>query len=293
MNERQETLPRAHLVSQSRPINVTPSLPNQHHVLHSTSHPSVSTRNTNTTQFHHPQFFSQIFSSVPLTPQAHARVHLLFVHNMGDKPRLPPVSTLLKMTEMDNDYSAVHRSDRRAHRASNNFDGSHLSASFSHHRGRSSASSMEIDHPISISSRSRRQEHPIRSSASAARPTTHSHRGGNLLPSVSEVLGPAHDSRSSQWPHPSSLAHDRSNASGSRTGQAPPPVVPGPSAGQGGHPCERCGRMFTRKSDAVKHKRVVHDKVKTYTCRECGRKFARKDYCTVCLKTFFLPLSST
>lgn len=203
---------------------------------------------------------------------------------MGEKPRLPPVSTLLKMTEMDSDFSSSHRSDRdrRSHRTSNYFDGGHLSASFSHHRGRSPASPMEVDHPSSSSSRSRRHDPSSRGSGSASKSTT-SHRGGHLLPSVSEVLGSARDSRGNEWPHPPSTTHERGSASSSRTMQAPPPVVEVPSHGQGGHPCERCGRMFTRKSDAIKHKRVVHDKIKTYTCRECGRKFARKDYCTVSL----------
>lgn len=197
---------------------------------------------------------------------------------MGEKPRLPPVSTLLKMTDMD-DFSSSHRNDRRSHRSSNHFDGGHLSASFTHHRGRSPASPMEIDHPSSSSSRSRRQDAPSRGSASGSKSTIHSHRGGHLLPSVSEVLGSARDSRGNEWP-PSTM-HERGSASGSRSMQVPPPVVEVPSHGHGGHPCERCGRMFTRKSDAIKHKRVVHDKVKTFTCRECGRKFARKDYCTV------------
>lgn len=48
-----------------------------------------------------------------------------------------------------------------------------------------------------------------------------------------------------------------------------------------GYPCERCGRVFGRKADALKHIRVVHDKLKIFSCRVCGKRFARKDYCMV------------
>lgn len=62
-----------------------------------------------------------------------------------------------------------------------------------------------------------------------------------------------------------------------------------------GYPCERCGKMFGRKPDAIKHIRVVHDRIKSFVCSECGKKFARKDYCMVCIhflfSFLFLPLS--
>lgn len=48
-----------------------------------------------------------------------------------------------------------------------------------------------------------------------------------------------------------------------------------------GFPCDRCGRVFARKADALKHIRVVHDKLKTFSCVVCGKRFARKDYCVV------------
>lgn len=54
-----------------------------------------------------------------------------------------------------------------------------------------------------------------------------------------------------------------------------------------GYPCERCGRMFTRKADAVKHIRVVHDKIKNYACSICEKKFGRKDYCMVSANHIF------
>lgn len=48
-----------------------------------------------------------------------------------------------------------------------------------------------------------------------------------------------------------------------------------------GYPCERCGRIFGRKADALKHIRVVHEKLKIFSCRVCCKRFARKDYCMV------------
>lgn len=47
------------------------------------------------------------------------------------------------------------------------------------------------------------------------------------------------------------------------------------------HPCERCGRLFGRKSDGMKHFPEVHERAKDYACSVSGRQFARKDYCTV------------
>lgn len=71
----------------------------------------------------------------------------------------------------------------------------------------------------------------------------------------------------------------------------PIPSLPSSSAGQSsrrsspssgvGHPCDRCGRVFTRRADAAKHIRVVHDRVKNFVCDLCGRRFGRKDYLIV------------
>lgn len=55
-----------------------------------------------------------------------------------------------------------------------------------------------------------------------------------------------------------------------------------------GYPCDRCGRVFARRADALKHIRVVHDKLKTFCCVVCGKKFARKDYCVVCKTSLFM-----
>lgn len=48
-----------------------------------------------------------------------------------------------------------------------------------------------------------------------------------------------------------------------------------------GNQCERCGRIFNRRADMLKHVRVVHDRVKDFECEICGRKFGRKDYLSV------------
>lgn len=48
-----------------------------------------------------------------------------------------------------------------------------------------------------------------------------------------------------------------------------------------GHPCQRCGRIFSRKADAAKHISVVHDRVKNFLCIICTRRFGRKDYLVV------------
>ena len=44
------------------------------------------------------------------------------------------------------------------------------------------------------------------------------------------------------------------------------------------YPCDRCEKDFTRKSDAKKHIRVVHERLKTFICNICNKGFARKDY---------------
>lgn len=205
---------------------------------------------------------------------------------MADKPRLPPVSTLLQLTDLDSNYSSRHRSHQRPHRSFNNFDGSHLSASFSHHRGRSSS---PLDSELESSGgRPYKQQHSSRSHHSAKN-SSHGHKSASLLPSVSEMLA-SDSAHTGNWTSVNSEQSSRGPSAAARHADMPSRAMSVPSSRQSGHPCERCGRMFTRKSDAVKHKRVVHDKVKTYVCRECGRKFARKDYCTVSY-TFLFALS--
>lgn len=88
------------------------------------------------------------------------------------------------------------------------------------------------------------------------------------LPSISEMLAPT--------PH-------RAAGQGS-SGNVPSDSQPRRPASNG-YPCERCGRLFSRKADAVKHIRVVHDRVKNFSCSVCGRMFGRKDYCTVSLES--------
>lgn len=109
--------------------------------------------------------------------------------------------------------------------------------------------------------------HPSRSA--------HLGRQAERLPSVNEVL--------------SGQVHRRSASRQYRAEDQMHLVAPSVGSGQKkpGFPCERCGRVFTRKSDAIKHVRVVHDRVMAYSCVVCGRKFARKDYCMVRLFTIF------
>lgn len=103
---------------------------------------------------------------------------------------------------------------------------------------------------------------------------SHRHTEIPKLPSVNEVLA------SAQRPTPDpflSYNYKRESGSSSRDIRSS-----GESSKKSGYPCERCGRLFTRKSDALKHIRVVHDRLKVYACCVCDRRFARKDYCTVC-----------
>lgn len=53
-----------------------------------------------------------------------------------------------------------------------------------------------------------------------------------------------------------------------------------------GNQCDKCGRVFNRRADMLKHVRVVHDRVKDFTCDVCGRKFGRKDYLSVSKNIF-------
>jgi uncharacterized C2H2 Zn-finger protein len=45
------------------------------------------------------------------------------------------------------------------------------------------------------------------------------------------------------------------------------------------HRCKRCGKVFTRTNDVLRHDQSVHNKVKPFPCRfdSCGRAFARRD----------------
>lgn len=113
--------------------------------------------------------------------------------------------------------------------------------------------------------------HGQRLTTSGRRNTFRPSTGPSLrLPSIHEVLasvslGPSGSPSTSSTPS-SSLA----SPSGRRM-----------STSGVGHPCDRCGRIFTRRADAAKHVRVVHDRVKNFACDICGRRFGRKDYLIV------------
>lgn len=210
---------------------------------------------------------------------------------MGDRPLLPSVRSLLDMSSrMDisgNDMRLPpphpERKSQRTPHASNPYSGPN-----SHNRYRASSSRLERDIQHQYSSRNRRSldvlQHPPGSSSMGSRSSQHhsNHAGASRLPSVSEVLGKGRDSGMGDgWHHSSPRSNPSDYASSSQ--------ADGSSKKQG-YPCERCGRLFTRKSDAQKHIRVVHDRVKNFACAVCGRRFGRKDYCTVCFSST-MPVS--
>lgn len=198
---------------------------------------------------------------------------------MSDKP-LPSFRSLLDMSN-PTDVRGTNApfspyADRRYHRASVSND--HYALPYSHHRSRASTSNTQ-DIQVSSSARARRSldmpYRPPSSSSAPGRSLMNQARTSELsrLPSVSEVLGIRRDPHAlDAWHHPPRQSYATDDA---RTSHADSSVR------RQGYPCERCGRMFTRKSDAQKHIKVVHDKVKNFACVVCGRRFGRKDYCTV------------
>lgn len=92
------------------------------------------------------------------------------------------------------------------------------------------------------------------------------------LPSIHEVLA----STNIELPHPSVEHH-----SVAPTAQSASDSERKSSTTRTAHQCDRCGRVFTRRADLLKHIRVVHDRVKNFACEICGRRFGRKDYLTV------------
>lgn len=179
--------------------------------------------------------------------------------------RLPGVESLLNMTQ------------------STEYGRRQPDSSHHHHHHRSRSSRMEIDHPSTNIPRPRRPDsHP--------RPSSSLHRNPGRLPSVSEVLGAApQPNHAPPSRHPQNRTHSQVPASSSGSHERNTSPTDGSSRlPSQRHPCERCGRTFTRKSDAAKHIRVVHDKLKVFACTVCGRRFARKDYCTVSFYCFYL-----
>lgn len=92
------------------------------------------------------------------------------------------------------------------------------------------------------------------------------------LPSIHEVLA----STNIEIPYPSP-----DQAPAETSGQSSFDPQRRSSMSRAGHQCDRCGRVFTRRADVLKHIRVVHDRVKNFVCEICGRRFGRKDYLTV------------
>lgn len=99
------------------------------------------------------------------------------------------------------------------------------------------------------------------------------------LPSVNELLKGLHDSSfTSMDTIPQSPC-----SSGSRSHQQRRSTATSSQKNQKKttYSCPLCSRTFTRKSDAGKHQRVVHDKLIDSKCFVCHRQFTRKDYCAV------------
>lgn len=217
-----------------------------------------------------------LLSSVPPSPSSpHPCSPKNKQTSMSGKPRLPSVKDLLNSPEQGS--SADHASQRSP-------QNTHASQPLPRHTPLTSPDSrippFHRQFPLD-------QRNIPRSSAlphiSLNSTTRWNPPDGGRLPSVREVLSgerSAADPMGYSHPHLSGSG----SGSGSRAGASSSSSSPASTAqGQqkGGFPCERCGRLFTRKSDAHKHIRVVHDRLKVYACRVCGRKFARKDYCVV------------
>lgn len=185
---------------------------------------------------------------------------------MADPPRLPSVKSLLDMgSPLERTSEGAYNPSSSQHRPTSR---PQLPPPPTNYRQRPSAR-----HEPEHAHRSRRSlDLPYRPHhASTVRPT---YVPGNpnlvRLPSVSEVLGSSSGGRGPiSWTK-------------SVPFQNPAPRHSDATPSKKGYPCERCGRLFTRKSDAQKHIRVVHDRVKNFACTICGRRFGRKDYCTVC-----------
>ena len=42
------------------------------------------------------------------------------------------------------------------------------------------------------------------------------------------------------------------------------------------HPCEVCQERFTRRSDVLRHRAVVHRGERPFRCERCGKSYANK-----------------
>lgn len=175
---------------------------------------------------------------------------------MSEKLRLPSVETLLNLT---NEYASATKTQSQSF-SSLPYSGNQQQ----HHHHRSGV-------PLySTAERSHHTDsfHPARKDALELQSQSYTR-----LPSVEEVL------QGKNFHHHKQMTYG-TTSDDSRSSKFPrASFAPSPPAGKPGYPCERCGRLFTRKSDAIKHIRVVHDRLMPFSCAVCGRKFARKDYC--------------
>lgn len=173
---------------------------------------------------------------------------------MSGSSRLPSIRNLVHGSDSD---SSPSRGDGRGHAASSS------SASRGAQRPLPRPLMPPVPYPSSSSSSHQRDDENRLARLNfsmSERPREH-----RKLPSISEMLAPA----------PIRIPVQAS------VGNTQPESQPKRQATTSGYPCERCGRLFSRKADALKHIRVVHDRVKNFSCSVCGRQFGRKDYCTV------------
>lgn len=211
--------------------------------------------------------------SVPTTTASRSLTNTL-LHMDKHRPTLPSVKSLLDLNNHPDNLDLnlpLPRSSRNTVNSSAPYhfhDGAHL-------RSRSSYQ------PSSSSSRPKHNKLPHDSRPSSSRRHHYAHNSHQApLPSVNEVLGRRSNpvpTEQQHWPPLSETPRKAADDS-----NRPPHSSSSPrGTKKQGYPCERCGRMFTRKSDALKHIRVVHDRLKVFACQVCDRRFARKDYCTV------------
>lgn len=180
-----------------------------------------------------------------------------------ERIRLPSVSTIPSIDiEMENVQLPPLQSDR-THRTPSSQFYAQSSSAHSHARGRgpnsrhgsTRDSDMQMSHPEPITSHS-------------------SHNSRHFsLPSVHEML------------QDQSERTNRARKSQGRGKSASTPRVrretPSTSRSEKQAQCDKCGKWFKRKSDAVKHRNTVHSGQKNWVCKVCKTSFARKDYCQV------------
>lgn len=196
--------------------------------------------------------FYQFFPETKVIFDAHIHIHS---KEMSGKNRLPSIHELVNPENSSN--HSVHDHQKSSY-SSSSFRG-HEQPSYQRHtqpdsQKRNTAAGSQAyraDHSEDIQALKNDYQPPVQ-----------------RLPSINEVLASTSISTSRK-------SHVQSSDDSRLEHQVKRP----PSSS--GFPCERCGRLFSRKADALKHIRVVHDRVKNFACSVCGRRFGRKDYCMV------------